>query len=90
MEKNVFEELRAGKPYHILDPDYVEQVHSEMKRCRHICWKIAQTDPDEIGDLAEFLLSSRGRFISGTDILADGGCTASYWYGNLQYLKATH
>ena len=36
MEKNVFEELRAGKPYHILDPDYVEQVHSEMKRCRHI------------------------------------------------------
>ena len=46
--------------------------------------------PDEIGDLAEFLLSSRGRFISGTDILADGGCTASYWYGDLQYLKATH
>ena len=38
--------------------------------------------PDEIGDLAEFLLSSRGRFISGTDILADGGCTASYWYGD--------
>jgi len=28
MEMNVFEELRAGKPYHILDPDYVEQVHS--------------------------------------------------------------
>ena len=24
------------------------------------------------------------------DILADGGCTASYWYGDLQYLKATH
>ncbi len=46
--------------------------------------------PDEIGDLAEFLLSSRGRFISGADILADGGCTASYWYGDLQYLKATH
>lgn len=22
--------------------------------------------------------------------LADGGCTASYWYGDLQYLKATH
>jgi NAD(P)-dependent dehydrogenase (short-subunit alcohol dehydrogenase family) len=46
--------------------------------------------PDEIGDLAEFLLSSRGRFISGADILADGGCTASYWYGDLQYLKSTH
>lgn len=46
--------------------------------------------PDEVGDLAEFLLSSRGRFISGSDFLIDGGCTASYWYGDLQYLKATH
>lgn len=46
--------------------------------------------PDEVGDLAEFLMSSRGRFISGADILIDGGCTASYWYGDLQYLKKTH
>lgn len=46
--------------------------------------------PDEVGDLAEFLMSSRGRFINGTDILIDGGTTASYWYGRLQYLKATH
>ncbi len=46
--------------------------------------------PDEVGDLAEFLMSSRGRFISGADILIDGGCTASYWYGDLQYLKSTH
>jgi NAD(P)-dependent dehydrogenase (short-subunit alcohol dehydrogenase family) len=46
--------------------------------------------PDEVGDIAEFLMSSRGRFISGTDILIDGGTTASYWYGDLQYLKQTH
>ena len=46
--------------------------------------------PDEVGDLAEFLMSSRGRFISGTDLLIDGGCTASYWYGDLQYLQSTH
>ncbi|MCH5175694.1 MAG: SDR family oxidoreductase [Prevotellaceae bacterium] len=46
--------------------------------------------PDEVGDLAEFLMSSRGRFISGADILIDGGTTASYWYGDLQYLKGTH
>jgi len=46
--------------------------------------------PDEVGDLAEFLMSSHGRFISGADFLIDGGCTASYWYGDLQYLKATH
>jgi NAD(P)-dependent dehydrogenase (short-subunit alcohol dehydrogenase family) len=46
--------------------------------------------PDEIGDLAEFLMSSRGRFITGADFLIDGGTTASYWYGDLQYLKVTH
>lgn len=46
--------------------------------------------PDEVGELAEFLMSKRGRFISGADILIDGGTTASYWYGDLQYLKATH
>ena len=43
-----------------------------------------------VGDLAEFHMSSRCRFISGTDILMGGGCTASYWYGDLQYLKTTH
>ena len=46
--------------------------------------------PDEVGELAEFLMSKRGRFISGADILIDGGTTASYWYGDLQYLKTTH
>ena len=46
--------------------------------------------PDEVGDLAEFLMSSKGRWITGADFLIDGGTTASYFYGDLQYLKATH
>ncbi|MBO4647556.1 MAG: SDR family oxidoreductase [Lentisphaeria bacterium] len=46
--------------------------------------------PDEVGDLAEFLMSSRGRRITGADFLIDGGTTASYFYGDLQYLKSTH
>ena len=46
--------------------------------------------PDEVGDLAEFLMSSRGRFVSGADFLIDGGCTANYWYGDLQYLQRAH
>ena len=46
--------------------------------------------PDEVGELAEFLMSKRGRFITGADYLIDGGTTASYWYGDLQYLKKTH
>ena len=32
----------------------------------------------------------RGKFISGADYLIDGGTTASYWFGDLQYLKKTH
>ncbi len=46
--------------------------------------------PDEVGDLAQFVMSDKGRFISGADFLIDGGTTASYWYGDLQYLKQTH
>lgn len=42
---------------------------------------------DEIAELCEFLLSDRAAFITGSDILADGGCTAAYWYGDLQYLQ---
>jgi len=45
---------------------------------------------DEVGELAEFLMSKRGRFVTGADYLIDGGTTASYWYGDLQYLKKTH
>lgn len=34
--------------------------------------------PEEIGDIAAFLCSDRNRFITGTDILADGGSTNAY------------
>ena len=63
---NVFEELRAGKPYHILDPDYVEQVHGEMKRCRHLCWKIGQTDPDEREEIVRLEEELLGPLKGGT------------------------
>ena len=43
--------------------------------------------PDEVGDLAAFLMSDRAQFITGSDFLMDGGATASYWYGDLQYLR---
>ncbi len=38
---------------------------------------------DEIANIAELLMSSRGAFITGSTILADGGATASYFYGPL-------
>ena len=44
---------------------------------------------DEVGELAEFLMSPKAGFISGADFLIDGGTTASYWYGDLQYMRKT-
>ncbi|MBZ7747992.1 SDR family oxidoreductase [Klebsiella michiganensis] len=40
--------------------------------------------PDEIAALAEFLFGPAGTYISGSDILIDGGVTASYKYGELR------
>ncbi|KAA8817380.1 SDR family oxidoreductase [Bifidobacterium callitrichos] len=42
---------------------------------------------DEIANVAELLMSERGAFITGTDVLVDGGATASYFYGPLQPTK---
>ncbi|MFV0304481.1 MAG: SDR family oxidoreductase, partial [Moheibacter sp.] len=39
---------------------------------------------DEVANVAELLLSEKGAFITGSDILIDGGATASYFYGPLQ------
>lgn len=39
---------------------------------------------DEVANVAELLLSSRGAFITGADFLIDGGATASYFYGPLK------
>lgn len=39
---------------------------------------------DEVANVAELLMSNRGAFITGADILIDGGATASYFYGPLK------
>lgn len=39
---------------------------------------------DEVANVAEFLMSEKGAFITGTDFLCDGGATASYFYGPLR------
>ena len=43
---------------------------------------------DEMANIAELLLSDAGAFITGSTFLADGGATASYYYGPLQPEKA--
>ena len=37
---------------------------------------------DEIAGLAELLMSPAGSFMTGGTFLADGGATASYFYGS--------
>lgn len=39
--------------------------------------------PDEVGAVGELLMTDQGAFITGSDILIDGGGTASHFYGPL-------
>ena len=39
---------------------------------------------DEVADVAELVMSPRAAFMTGSDILIDGGATASCYYGPLQ------
>lgn len=38
---------------------------------------------DEVANVAALLMGPEGTFITGSDILMDGGVTASYWFGEL-------
>ena len=42
---------------------------------------------DEVANIAEFLMSDRASFVTGSDFLIDGGATASYFYGPLKPQK---
>jgi NAD(P)-dependent dehydrogenase (short-subunit alcohol dehydrogenase family) len=39
--------------------------------------------PDEVGTVGALLMGPDGGFITGSDILMDGGVTAAHWYGAL-------
>lgn len=39
--------------------------------------------PDEVGTVGAFLMGPDGGFITGSDVLMDGGVTAAYWFGEL-------
>ncbi len=39
--------------------------------------------PDEVANIGALLMGADGAFITGSDILMDGGVTAAYWYGEL-------
>lgn len=39
--------------------------------------------PDEVGTVGALLMGPDGAFITGSDVLMDGGVTAAYWFGEL-------
>jgi NAD(P)-dependent dehydrogenase (short-subunit alcohol dehydrogenase family) len=43
--------------------------------------------PDEVGAVGALLMGPDGGFITGSDILMDGGVTAGYWYGELAEVR---
>jgi NAD(P)-dependent dehydrogenase (short-subunit alcohol dehydrogenase family) len=43
--------------------------------------------PDEVGVVGALLMGPEGGFITGSDILMDGGVTAAYWYGDLAEVR---
>jgi NAD(P)-dependent dehydrogenase (short-subunit alcohol dehydrogenase family) len=43
--------------------------------------------PDEVGSVGALLMGPDGGFITGSDILMDGGVTASYWFGDVAEVR---
>jgi hypothetical protein len=44
--------------------------------------------PDEVGTVGALLMGPDGGFITGSNVLMDGGVTSAYWYGELTEVRA--
>jgi NAD(P)-dependent dehydrogenase (short-subunit alcohol dehydrogenase family) len=53
------------------------------RRMIELCPASRAGTPDEVGTVGALLMGPDGGFITGSDILMDGGVTASYWFGEL-------
>lgn len=56
---------------------------ANYKRMMDLCPARRAGTPDEVGNIGALLMGQDGAFITGSDILMDGGVTAAYWYGAL-------
>jgi len=53
------------------------------RRMIQVCAAGRAGTPDEVGTVGALLMGPDGGFITGSDILMNGGVTAAYWYGEL-------
>ncbi len=53
------------------------------RRMMELCAAGRAGTPDEVGNVGALLMGADGAFITGSDILMDGGVTAAYWFGEL-------
>jgi len=53
------------------------------RRMMDLCPAGRAGTPDEVGNVGALLMGPDGAFITGSDLLMDGGVTASYWFGEL-------
>ena len=56
---------------------------ASYRRMIELCPAGRAGSPDEVANIAALLMGPDGSFITGSDILMDGGVTASYWFGEL-------
>jgi hypothetical protein len=68
-------------------------VRSEVERTSpegHLQVPAAAILPHKVGNAGALLMGPDGGFISGSDILMDGGVTAASWYGDLAEVRVHH
>ncbi len=53
------------------------------RRMLELCPAGRAGTPDEVGTIGALLMGPDGAFITGSDVLMDGGVTAAYWFGEL-------
>ncbi|EHS86040.1 Putative galactoside O-acetyltransferase [Limosilactobacillus gastricus PS3] len=75
---DIFERFRNGEIIDLRDPQYVKEALTEMQRCRHLCWKINQTDPDKVNQITtlekELVINQRDNCFITPPFQIDMGC----------------
>ena len=78
--KNMFAKCPAGRPGTADEMANIAELLNMFAKCP----AGRPGTADEMANIAELLMSDAGAFSTGSTFLADGGATASYYYGPLQ------